>query len=281
MCNTIRSGLKLFFCGLVSISVSAYAQNAAFPGACSFDEINTLPLMSFSDEDTKSTEGNEVEFFIDPQTKDSILTMSVYGETGQATYKFIFNKVLKEAEHTTCWYSEPLSGKITSAKKETLKTSKDAENELREMFSDIRKALYLELRNFAANNSNDAATYVRSGMKYLDSGDNNKRPADYDLAVAEFNKAILLSQSNAEAYYGRGRAYLRKGDNRQAVVDYTQAIRLNPNDAISYSNRGRAYARMGNYDKAVADFESARRIDPNNEAIKQNLEKARKREKGL
>jgi cytochrome c-type biogenesis protein CcmH/NrfG len=38
---------------------------------------------------------------------------------------------------------------------------------------------------------------------------------------------------------------------------------------------------MGNYDNAVSDFESAYRIDPNNETIKQNLEKARRREKGL
>jgi uncharacterized protein (TIGR02145 family)/uncharacterized repeat protein (TIGR02543 family) len=133
----------------------------------------------------------------------------------------------------------------------------------------------------AQDNNNDITAYVQNGMKYLESGDNNRRPADYDLAVAEFDKAIQLSQNNAEAYYGRGRAYLRKGDNSRAVADYSQAIRLNPKDAISYSNRGRAYARMNDYDNAVSDFESALRIDPNNAAIKQNLEKARRREKGL
>ena len=133
----------------------------------------------------------------------------------------------------------------------------------------------------AQQSNTDVTEYVQNGMKYLESGDNNRRAADYDLAVAEFDKAIRLSQNNAEAYYGRGRAYLRKGDNSQAVADYTQAIRLNPNDVISYSNRGRAYARMGDYDNAVSDFESALRIDPNNAAIKQNLEKARKQEKGL
>jgi tetratricopeptide (TPR) repeat protein len=52
-------------------------------------------------------------------------------------------------------------------------------------------------------------------------------------------------------------------------------------DAITLSNRGRAYARMGDYDKAVADFEAAAKLDPNSKLIKQNLERAKKREKGL
>jgi len=127
----------------------------------------------------------------------------------------------------------------------------------------------------------NATEYVKSGTEYLDRGDKNNNKADYDLAIAEFDRAIKLDPNIAEAYFGRGRGYLRKGDNSRAVADYSQAIRLNPNDIISYSNRGRAYARMGDYDNAVADFESALRIDPNNTAIKQNLEKARKKEKGL
>jgi len=135
--------------------------------------------------------------------------------------------------------------------------------------------------NGGSGGGKSVAEYVKSGTEYLDKGDKNNNKADYDLAIAEFDRAIQLDPNNAAAYFGRGRGYLRKGDNSRAVVDYSQALRLNPNDAISYSNRGRAYARLGNYDNAIADFESAHRIDPNNAAIKQNLEKAKRREKGL
>ena len=280
---------------------SAQSGANVFTKECSFDEIKTSPLITFSNEDENEDyassihglNGSEILLFIDSQTKDSILVVKVFGETYKGMYKFIFNKTLKNAEETLCRYNlerlyslepynlEPSRIEISHVEKKTLKTSKDAEAKLKKAFSEANAAMYQELRKYSTNGNNDVTAYVRNGMKYLESGDNNRRPADYDLAVTEFDKAIRLSPNNAEAYYGRGRAYLRKGDNNRAVADYSQAIRLNPNDAISYSNRGRAYARMNDYDNAVSDFESAYRIDPNNETIRQNLEKARRREKGL
>ena len=133
----------------------------------------------------------------------------------------------------------------------------------------------------ASYENKTAQEYISLGNGYLDSGDKNRNNSDYDLAIAEFDRAIRQDPGNAAAYFGRGRGYLRKGDNSRAVADYSEALRLNPNDVISFSNRGRAYARMGDYDNAVADFESALQIDPNNAAVKQNLEKAKRREKGL
>jgi len=246
---------------------------------CSFAELKMPPLITFSSEDDElmSTEGNEITLYTDPQTKDSILTVEIFGEMGKVTYKFTFNKNLTDAVKSSCGYDQPF-GVVASVDKKTLKTSKDAEKELRETFQTVRKELSMKLSGSGGGN---AAEYVKSGTQYLDRGDKNNNKADFDLAIAEFDRAIKLDPNIAEAYFGRGRGYLRKGDNSRAVADYSQAIRLNPNDLISYSNRGRAYARMGDYDNAVADFESALRIDPNNATIKQNLEKARRREKGL
>jgi len=247
---------------------------------CSFAELKTPPLVTFSstDEDSKSWDEGwyDINLYVNPQTKDSILTMESYGGKGKEAYKFVFNKNLTDAEVTLCCFGSVESS--LCGKKKTLKTSKDAEKELRETFQTARKELSMKLSGSGGGN---ATEYVKSGTKYLDRGDKNNNKADYDLAIAEFDRAIKLDPNIAEAYFGRGRGYLRKGDNSRAVADYSQAIRLNPNDIISYSNRGRAYARMGDYDNAVADFESALRIDPNNTAIKQNLEKARKKEKGL
>jgi tetratricopeptide (TPR) repeat protein len=260
---------------------STQKTNGNLSEGCSFAELKTSPLATFSSEDDRliSAEGNEIKLYTAPQTKDSILAVEIFGEMGKVTYKFTFNKNLIEAEESSCGYDKPF-GTVASVDKKTLKTSKDAEKELREMFLTVRDNLYNVLRNLSASDKN-ATEYVKSGTEYLDRGDKNNNKTDYDLAIAEFDRAIKLDPNNATAYFGRGRGYLRKGDNSRAVADYSQALRLNPNDVISYSNRGRAYARMGDYDNAVADFESALRIDPNNNAIKQNLEKAKRREKGL
>jgi tetratricopeptide (TPR) repeat protein len=133
----------------------------------------------------------------------------------------------------------------------------------------------------AAIRKKKAVAAAHRGHKYLKSADDNHVIAYYDSACVEFTRARLLNGGNTNAYYGRGRTYLRLGNNKQAIADFNEAIRLNPKDAISLSNRGRAYARIGDYEQAVADFEAAAEIDPKNELIKQNLERARRHEDGL
>jgi tetratricopeptide (TPR) repeat protein len=295
-----RAFLGGFIEGLLGVPSPASGRSASTPqpppaqpkstnstGVCSFADIKKSLLITYSpdyeneEEDYfMSSQGNERKLYVDYQTKDSILTVEVYGEMGKSAYKFVFNKNLIEAEESSCYYDNGdfSSGMLKFGDKKTLKTSKDAERKLKEAFLSARESLYRKLR---MPSGKSAMEYVKSGNEYLDRGDKNRNNSDYDLAIAEFNRAIQLDLNIATAYFGRGRGYLRKGDNNRAVADYSQALRLNPNDAISYSNRGRAYARMGDYDNAVADFESAYRIDPNNATIKQNLEKARRREKGL
>jgi tetratricopeptide (TPR) repeat protein len=118
---------------------------------------------------------------------------------------------------------------------------------------------------------------------------------DYQLAMADFNKAIELNpnsvsghinrsvlyswQGNFEAaitdvdiaislspsskvYNNRGTVYSAKGDIEKALADYSQAIELEPNDASYYSNRGSVYAQHHNLDKALADLDTAIMLDP-------------------
>jgi regulator of sirC expression with transglutaminase-like and TPR domain len=59
----------------------------------------------------------------------------------------------------------------------------------------------------------------------------------------------------AVAYINRGWAYsnLRKWD--LAIADYSRAIDLDPNNALLYADRGMAYRGEGKNAEAVADFE--------------------------
>ncbi len=130
----------------------------------------------------------------------------------------------------------------------------------------------------------------------LERGQEAGRRRDYDLAIAEFSKAIQLKPDDFRAYYNReyayynkgewdkaiadcsevtrlkpdyvdayierGNAYDEKGDSDRAIADYSDVIRLKPDDAGAYFNRGLSYNRKGNYDKAIADETLAIRLEP-------------------
>ena len=97
----------------------------------------------------------------------------------------------------------------------------------------------------------------------LKQGDAAIKSSDFDRAIANFNEAIQLDPENANAFGGRGLAYLGKGDLEQAIADFNRAIRFNPSNASAFNNRGVAYLRKRDYDLAIVDFSEAIRLNPN------------------
>ena len=105
-----------------------------------------------------------------------------------------------------------------------------------------------------------------------------------DEAIADYTVALRLDSKHAEAYCGRGNAYLAKGSlepgklNKataldKAIADYTAALRLDSQYAEAYCGRGDAYLAKGSLepgklnkatalDKAIADYTAALRLDP-------------------
>jgi len=57
------------------------------------------------------------------------------------------------------------------------------------------------------------------------------------------------------AYYNRAYAYNEKGEYDLAIADCNRAIELDPNLAVAYYNRGLAYKEQGKKAEAIADFE--------------------------
>ena len=83
----------------------------------------------------------------------------------------------------------------------------------------------------------------------------------YDLAIADYNK-ILKMKPIYEVHYNRGNVYVKLGQDDLAIIDYTQAIHLNNRAFDAYNNRAAIYGRHGQYELAIADYTRALDLRP-------------------
>jgi tetratricopeptide (TPR) repeat protein len=86
---------------------------------------------------------------------------------------------------------------------------------------------------------------------------------NYDLAIADENKAIPLDPGNANALNNRCLAWLDKKMADKALADCSAAIKLNPGFAHYYRNRASAYLQKNKRTEALADLRTAIKYDPN------------------
>lgn len=91
--------------------------------------------------------------------------------------------------------------------------------------------------------------HVQIGARFLGLG-------QFDNALREFSKAIMLDPNYAGAYQLRAIAY-SKTDLNAAVSDYTSAIMIQPKEPSNYTNRAIAYNMLGDGARALADLDIA------------------------
>jgi tetratricopeptide (TPR) repeat protein len=84
----------------------------------------------------------------------------------------------------------------------------------------------------------------------------------YDLAIADYGRAIAINPRMNVAYSNRGVALSSKGENERALADFNRSIQLNPTYALAYSGRCDAYNNLGEYDRAIADCSIALQLEP-------------------
>ena len=93
-----------------------------------------------------STEGEEIRLYINKITNDTIIESEILGEMGKETYRFSFNKQLKDAEHILYSYNVPFylakeNLETHIDKKETLHFSKETDATLNKQFKFYRNIL--------------------------------------------------------------------------------------------------------------------------------------------
>ncbi len=98
-------------------------------------------------------------------------------------------------------------------------------------------------------------TYHNRGFSYMQLGS-----AQYDRALKDFNKAILLTPRH-EFYISRGALKRRLNDLEGAISDYSESLTIKPT-AIAHYNLGNCYASQNNIEEARSMYESAIELNP-------------------
>jgi WD40 repeat protein len=82
--------------------------------------------------------------------------------------------------------------------------------------------------------------------------------------VEKQSQAIAKNPNDAEAYFQRGRLYLRLKEFPKARDDFDRVIALKPDHFEAHHHRGHAHEGLGQAQKAIDDFSSALRGQPQN-----------------
>jgi tetratricopeptide (TPR) repeat protein len=86
--------------------------------------------------------------------------------------------------------------------------------------------------------------------------------AEFAVAEAEFEAALLLDGTMGDAWLGRGLCRLRRGEVQAGMGDLLMAAALEPNRALLRSYLGKAFERAGDGAEARRELALAMRFDP-------------------
>lgn len=94
---------------------------------------------------------------------------------------------------------------------------------------------------------------------------------DFNRAIAQYQRAVLLNHNFVAAYHRLGMVLARQGRHREAIDHLEKAVALRPNEPILRNNLGFEYCRIDEFERAVTHLQAAVAIDPQFERAQVNL----------
>jgi hypothetical protein len=101
-----------------------------------------------------------------------------------------------------------------------------------------------------------------SSVSFNDRGNAFFNKKDYSLASADFDRATQLAPDDPHPYVGRGNVLQARRNYPDAIAEYTRAIQLDTKSIPPFYNRGSAFLAMSDYDHATADYLTVIHLDP-------------------
>ncbi len=101
----------------------------------------------------------------------------------------------------------------------------------------------------------DVDFFISSGLAY-------GMVQKYDLAIADFTKAISIDPTNAEAYNNKGMYLSEKGMLDSALSYLNKAIEIKPESYEAIYNKANNYAKAGDFVTAISLYNEALKVKP-------------------
>lgn len=113
-----------------------------------------------------------------------------------------------------------------------------------------------------------ANTYVSKGNEYY-------LRLEFDLAEAQYRKAVEIDPRNAEARYNLANALMQQKKYKAAIEEYDAMTTENKNlQAAAHYNTGVSYSKQKDLPASIEAYKAALRINPNDREARENLQKA-------
>jgi tetratricopeptide (TPR) repeat protein len=123
---------------------------------------------------------------------------------------------------------------------------------------------------------------TRDPTAFLARAEANIHLKNYADAQADYDRAIRIGLKRPGerlfAYLGRGYVALVSEEFTAAVENFDAALEIEPSAANARMWRGYANERLGRFDQAIADYEQACMVEPDNTVARANLRRLRSRE---
>ena len=106
------------------------------------------------------------------------------------------------------------------------------------------------LQSPSLNQQEKATIYNDRGIVYLDK-------QQYEMAKADFTKALEIDRNNSRTHYHLGCACHYLGENQTAIFYFTKSLQHSPDNPSVYVSRGLAYHQLNQTQIAIEDLEIA------------------------
>ena len=144
----------------------------------------------------------------------------------------------------------------------------------------FHQALWHLDRAIQSDTLNHLAWYYRGYLRSRFTDDDHSAGAritdllDFDAAISDFSRCLLIDPKFADAWYQRGIVYLNMLNHQLGLRDLKQAIILEPNFSFYYTGRAEYFMRERDFLSAKKDLQKAILINPNDSLNRALLKRA-------